>query len=96
MSEPLQVDVDALRGLAKSLRDISADIGEISVPATTEMPGFRIEAVARDAQAAVLDAYHGLGESIHSMAEAADVDATGYEAAEHAFREQLTRYEAGR
>lgn len=96
MSEPLQVDVDALRGLGKSLRDISADIGAIGVPATTAMPGFRIDAVARDAEAAVLDAYRGLGESIGSMAEAADVDATGYEAAERAFRDQLTRFEAGR
>lgn len=96
MSEPLQVDVDALRGLAKSLRDISADIGAIDVPATTAMPGFRIASVARDAEAAVLDAYRGLGESIGSMAAAADANATGYEAAEHAFREQLTRYDAGR
>jgi len=95
MGQMLQADIDALRGLAKTLAVAGDSINGIPVTATAAMLSSAVDSVSAGVREVVTTAYKALGDRIRSMADAATASATTYEAADQAFGEQLQKYETG-
>lgn len=91
----LQVDIDALRSFAKALHSIASQIDQIGIASSVDMPVSGTEGASADVSGKILDAYALLGTQIGEMGGNADSSASGYEAVETAFRDQLKKCDSG-
>ncbi|MEU1985040.1 hypothetical protein [Nocardia sp. NPDC019395] len=91
MTDIVQADTDALRGLGKDLSGHADVIDELKLEKTVTMPGSPVQAVAVDVGEAALAAFRALSRNIAQMSHAATAGAKSYEELERRFSDHFER-----
>ena len=95
MTDILQADLVALRGLGQQLTGVAGAIKAIKDIATVDMPNSPVGDIAVKSSNTVLGAYLHMSVNVSRMADAANSSATSYEDVDAAFAGELKGYEAG-